>query len=71
MTHTPQTFGLTISTGNVQGEAIHYQMTDTGTFALAIEPLAAMTTAELEAVTAAHTAEMDARTLYLRKEVLS
>jgi hypothetical protein len=28
-----QVFGLTKSTGNVEGEAIRYAMTDTGTFA--------------------------------------
>lgn len=60
MPTTPQSFGLTISTGNVQGEAIRYQMTDTGTFSPAVDSLEAMTDAQLEALAASYDAQMNA-----------
>jgi hypothetical protein len=59
MTNTPQSFGLTISTGNVQGEAIHFQMTTAGLTAAA-DPLASMTDTELEALAASYDAQMNA-----------
>jgi hypothetical protein len=60
MTNAPQSFGLTISTGNVQGEAIRFQMSDTGTFTPAADPLATMTDAQLEALAASYEAQMNA-----------
>lgn len=59
MATTPQVFGLTTTTGYVQGEAIRYQMID-GAFSPADDPMSALTTQELEAIGAQATAQMDA-----------
>lgn len=62
-----QTFGLTKSTGYVQGEAIHYQM-EGGKLAPAVDPLSQLNTQELEALTLPLTAEINARTKFVRTQ---
>lgn len=56
---TRETFGLTRTVGPVEGEAVRYTVTN-GTVQPASDPMAALTTTELEAITLQATAEMDA-----------